>query len=341
MSHEYRNQSDINNNRIIDDMLDNMPEYIEDFRVHLNNKNCATSTVKAYIYEIKKFLEYVATLSKKNSIMDVELDDLDKVRITQIERYIDKSDDGIDLSPNTKNRKTAVLKKFYKYFIGIGYLKNNPTLLIESSKVPEKKVVKLSDPEVAKLLSTIRNQEGISEHAKAYNEKLVLRDLAISMVFLGTGMRLSELVGLDLSDIVEIDGDYYLDIVRKGSDDDHVKLVPEVYKVLFAYLDESRPFLSKSESENALFLSTRGTRFAPNSIEIMMKKHFIAAKLSKKYSPHKMRATFATKVYEVLKDIYAIKDALHHKSIETSKHYIGDKEGRIAAAANAASLLFE
>lgn len=72
----------------------------------------------------------------------------------------------------------------------------------------------------------------------------------------------------------------------------------------------------------------------------MLKKYCKAAGLSDKYSPHKMRATFATKVYAETKDIYAIKDALHHSNIDTSKHYISDKEARIDAAAEAASTFF-
>ena len=91
----------------------------------------------------------------------------------------------------------------YKYYLAIGAIKNNPTLLVEGPKLHERDVVKLSDSEVSVLLNCIQNQAKVSEHAKAYNKRMVDRDMAIIMVLLGTGMRVSELVRLNISVLSE------------------------------------------------------------------------------------------------------------------------------------------
>ena len=341
MSNEYRNEQNIRNNTKINELLNNMPEFLEDFHTHLDSRNRSTNTILGYMYEINVFLRFMAVVLKKENVKDIQVTDLDKIRMTQIEKYIAESEDGIKLSETARRRKLSVLKTMYKYYLAIGAIKNNPTLLVEGPKLHERDVVKLSDSEVSALLNCIQNQDKISEHAKAYNKRMVDRDMAIIMVLLGTGMRVSELVGLNLSDIdTTEDHKVYFSIIRKGGDYDKVRVISPVYNAVADYIEFSRPLLLSSTDENALFISTQGKRISVNAVQKMLKKYCKAAGLSDKYSPHKMRATFATKVYAETKDIYAIKDALHHSNIDTSKHYISDKEARIDAAAEAASTFF-
>ena len=342
MSHEYRDSLDIRNNEKISKMLDEMPEFVEYFYDSLVAKGRSTNTILGYIYEINVFLRFVQVVVKKPSVKSIEVSDLEKISMHNINSYIAKSEDGKNLSNNAKCRKLSVLKTMYNYYLGSELITKNPTALCEGPKIGHKDVVKLTDAQVSALLRCIRNQEGMSEHAKKYNERLVLRDLAIVMTLLGTGMRISELVGLNTSDIDRTDEvKRYLHIVRKGGDDDVVRVVDPVYDVILDYLFESRPKLVSSIKENALFVSTRGSRMSVNAIQKMVDNYCCKAGLPDYVSPHKMRATFATKVYSETKDIYAIKDALHHSTIDTSKHYISDKEQRIDKAAEAASVLFE
>ena len=235
-----------------------------------------------------------------------------------------------------------MLKTLYTYYLGNEMITKNPTALTEGPKIKVHDVIRLTDSQVSALLNAIRTQEKMSEHAVRYNERMVSRDLAIMMTLLGTGMRISELVGLNVSDIDKTDEKKrYLRIVRKGGDEDKVRIIDPVYNAITGYLLESRSQLVGSSKENALFISTRGTRMSVNAIQKMLEKYCAKAGLPDNISPHKMRATFATKVYAETKDIYAIKDALHHSTIDTSKHYISDKEARIDAAAEAAGKLFE
>ena len=343
MSHEYRDKIDIRSNEIIYELLNGMPEFMEDFHSNLLARKRSTNTIKSYLYEINVYLRFVAsTVVHKEKITDLEVSDLEKVRQTQLERYVAKSEDGSELTANAMRRKLSVLKSLYKYFIGIGYITKNPTQLLEGAKLTKKSVITLNDIQVKALLNCIQNQEGLTEHSKAYNTRMVSRDLAIVMVLLGTGMRISELVGLNISDFDTLDPKRAaFHIIRKGGDDDVVYCTESVKNAVMDYIEFSRPLLNPSDSENALFLSVRGDRCGVSTIEKMMKKYCKAAGLPDNISPHKMRATFATKVYSKTKDIYAVKDSLHHKSIDTSKNYISDEQERKAKAADAVSDFFE
>ena len=342
MSHEYRNQIDKRNNEKINELLNNMPDFVEYFYDHLVARGRSTNTILGYMYELNVFLRFVQVITKKDKSKDIEVTDLEKLKQNNIESYIAKSEDGKELSNNAKCRKLSVLKTLYTYYIGNEMIRKNPTALTEGPKLKRHDVIKLTDSQVSALLNCIRTQEEMSDHAVKYNQRMVSRDLAIMMTLLGTGMRISELVGLNISDIDKTDGSkIYLRIVRKGGDEDRVRVIAPVYDAITEYLADSRPLLISSVKENALFISTRGGRLSVNAIQKMLEKYCKQAGLPDNISPHKMRATFATKVYAETKDIYAIKDALHHSTIDTSKHYISDKEARIDSAAEAAGKLFD
>ena len=341
MSNEYRNHRDKLNNQKANELLNDMPEFMEDYYFHLVARNRSTETIKGYLYEANIFLKFVAANCNKE-MKNLKVTDLDKVRMSQIDRYTGVSADGIALTANAMRRKLSVIKSIYKYFIGIGSIKSNPTLLLEGARLHRKEVVKLSDEQVKRLLWTIQAQSGVSERSKNYNDRMVERDVAIVMVLLGTGMRISELVGLNVSDYDTTEKDQTaFHIIRKGGDDDVVYCVSQVAESVNDYLELSRKTLLKDENETALFLSLQGKRLGVSSVEKMVKKYVLAAGLPDNISPHKMRATFATKVYKQTKDIYAVRDSLHHKSIDTSKNYISDKEERKEKAAQAAGVLFD
>ena len=344
MSREYRNEVNIKNNAKINTLLDDMPEFVENFYNHLVAESRSTNTILGYMYEINVFLRFVAAREKKKSITEIEVTDLDNIKLNHIEIYMAKSEDGIELSDNAKRRKLSVIRSFYKYFLGLEMIKTDPTIMAKSPTLKAHDVIKLSDAQVATLLKCVKSQSGsnYTEHTQKYNAHIVDRDVAIVMVFLGTGIRVSELVGLNITDIDTTESDkYYLRIIRKGGDEDKVRLVDSVYNAIKDYEEFCRPALIRSSDETALFMSTQGNRMSVSAVQKMMKKYCRAAGLPDNISPHKMRATFATKVYEKTKDIYAIKDALHHSSIDTSKHYISDKEKRLDAAAEAAGTFFE
>lgn len=319
-----------------------MPVFIEDFYTHLVARNRSTNTILGYLYETNIFLRFVMTVSKKESVTDIEPTDLDKIDIIKIESYLAKSENGIDLSAAAKRRKLSVIKHLYNYYFVTKKIKTNPVMNIEGAKLNSHDVITLSDAQVKTLLNCIQTQEGVSNHSKSYSKRLIARDVAMIMVMLGTGMRISELIGLNISDFDTSDVTKpCFHIVRKGGDEDTVFFVDQVYYAVIEYLENSRSTLKPADAENALFIGTTGKRLTPDAVQKMLKKYCKAANLPDNISPHKMRATFASTVYNNTKDIYAVKDALHHSSIDTSKHYISDKKERMELAANAVQSLFE
>jgi site-specific recombinase XerD len=341
MSHEYRNQVDIKNQVIIDELLNGMPDFVEDYYASMLAKERSTNTIKSYLYEINVFLRFVAAISHRDNVLDIIVSDLELVQKKDLEKYVARSEDGSSLTAPAKRRKLSVIKSFYKYYLQSELITKNPTISLEGARLSKKAVVTLNQDQVSTLLHVIECQENLGQHSVAYNERMVYRDLAIVMVFLGTGMRLSELVGLNVSDFdITNEKKTALHIIRKGGDDDTVYCVDQVRNAVMDYLDFSRPRLNPPESENALFVSVRGDRCSVSTIEKMLKKYCLAAGLPDNISPHKMRATFATKVYSETKDLYAVKDSLHHKSIDTSKNYISDEDARKERAADAVSGFF-
>ena len=170
------------------------------------------------------------------------------------------------------------------------------------------------------------------------HNKIIKRDYAIMMLFFGTGIRVSELVGIDLSDI-----DFYnasLLITRKGGDQDEVFFPEIVENAIRDYVDNDRDTLLADKESSALFISMQHKRMTVRSVQVMIKSYAAKAGLNMKVTPHALRRTFGTNLYEETNDIYLVADALHHSSVETTrKHYANmSKEHKRLAAKKSATL---
>ena len=167
--------------------------------------------------------------------------------------------------------------------------------------------------------------EGLTEKQTVAYEKTKYRDIAILYTFLGTGMRVSEMVGLNIPDVDFKNRCFH--VIRKGGNEERIFFGPDIEKALIDYLDFERDhYLIAAPSEQigttALFLSLKSGRLTVRAIENLVKKYAVAAGLSGKISPHKLRATFGTLLYEETSDIYLVADALGHKSVDTTRaHY--------------------
>lgn len=267
-------------------------------------------------------------------------DELSRVTARHMHFYLDYltlyvGDDDAEYANGElgKQRKLSSLRAFYKYLYRYGLIPSNPAELVDMPKRHEKPIIRLEIDEVARLLDTAESGDGLSERQKAYHEHTKLRDMAMLTLFLGTGIRVSECVGLNIDDLdFEQNG---FTITRKGGNQVILYFPDEVADVLKEYLIARREQNALPGHEQALFLSTQRKRMGVRAVEKMVKKYALhAAPLKRKISPHKLRSTYGTNLYRETGDIYLVADVLGHSDVNTTKrHYaaMADDRRRMAA----------
>lgn len=230
-------------------------------------------------------------------------------------------------------RKLSTLRSFFGFLFRNKRIPSNVADLVSLPKLHEKPILFLSEEEVEKLLETVKSGEALSEKQKQYHKLTDKRDYAIIMLFLGTGMRVSECVGINIEDL-DIENNAVL-VTRKGGNQVILYYPDEVKSAINTYLDQRNDILPLPGHEHALFLSLQKKRITQRSLELMIKKfcHLIAP-LKKRMSPHKLRSTYATRLYHETEDIYLVADALGHSDVNTTrKHYAAMSDERRKQAA--------
>ena len=200
----------------------------------------------------------------------------------------------------------------------------------------DKNIVRMNNYEVQSILQAVEiGDPQMSERQRKICEKTKLRDIAILTLMLGTGIRVSECNGLDLTDIDLIVNS--LTIVRKGGGQDVLYFSSDIHNALEDYINCERESMAPREGhENALFLSRQGKRMSVDAIENLVKKYARMAVPNKKITPHKLRSTYGTALYRETGDIRLVADVLGHENINTTIDYyaaIEDEHKRKAANA--------
>lgn len=203
--------------------------------------------------------------------------------------------------------------------------------------IHDKNIVRLDVDEVALLLDQVESGEELTEKQKKYHEKTKTRDLALLTLMLGTGIRVSECVGLDLTDVdFKNNG---IRIHRKGGKEVVVYFGDEVREALLSYLEERKLIVAEPGSTNALFLSLQNKRISVRSVENLVKKYTKPVTPLKNITPHKLRSTYGTTLYRETDDIYLVADVLGHTDVNTTRrHYAEQAEDRRRSAANRVKL---
>lgn len=236
-------------------------------------------------------------------------------------------------------RKLSALRSLFGYLFRMERIPGNTAELVPLPKLPSKPILYMDQNEVQDMINIILNGDGLSKHEKNFNKLTRIRDYAIIMFFLGTGMRISELIGIDIDDI-----DFNINAVlvtRKGGNSEILYFPAEVSNALQRYIELRNDIETVSEIDNnALFLSLQRKRISSRAVQKMVKKYAtLASPLKKKLSPHKLRSTYATNLYQNTGDIYLVADALGHSDVNTTrKHYAAMSDEHRKMAAKAISL---
>ena len=346
-SKSYHEQVQVEQTIRLREVLKTLPPFAKDFFRAIEPKSSAKTRIN-YAYDIRVFFHFLMEnnpIYKNYSIDQFTLGDLERLEPVDIEEYMEylkvykRDDELVTNGEKGLSRKMSALRSFYNYYFKRQAISRNPTLLVDMPKLHDKAIIRLDADEVALLLDFVENcGNELSGQALNYYKKTKDRDLAILTLLLGTGIRVSECVGLDLSDVdFKNNG---ITVTRKGGNQMVVYFGEEVEKALKHYIEGDRKAATPlSGHENALFLSTQKRRMGIQAVENMVKKYARQVTPTKKITPHKLRSTYGTSLYKETGDIYLVADVLGHKDVNTTKkHYAAIDEDRRRKAASAVKL---
>lgn len=230
-------------------------------------------------------------------------------------------------------RKLCSIRSFYDYLFKNSRVPANVTTLVPLPKIHEKPIVRLTLDEMHRILEQAATGDELTDRQKAWHKLTVKRDYALMSLFLGTGVRVSECVGINIQD-VDLENNAFL-VTRKGGNQVVLYFPPEVAEALAEYMLEREKIEALPGHEDALFLSLQKRRITQRAVQNLVKKYAaVAAPLKPKISPHKLRSTFATNLYNNTGDIYLVADVLGHSSVDTTrKHYADMTDARRRMAA--------
>ena len=280
-------------------------------------------------YENKQPAELTLSDMESLTSLDIEL------YLEFISLYKNQTLEGTKLVENNeraKSRKLSAIRALFKYLYKKSMIQANCAALVDTPKLHEKAIIRLEANEVADLLDAAEQGSGMSTTQRRYHDSTKVRDVAILSLFLGTGIRISELVGIDINDI-DFSGNAFV-VTRKGGNQMTLAFGQEVADALLAYLEERKNIIPLSGHEDAFFLSMQRKRITPRAVENLVKKYAQIATPLKKITPHKLRSTYGTMLYQESGDIYLVADVLGHKDVNTTrKHYaaITEEKTRLAA----------
>ncbi len=342
----YHDQVNIDNTVKLRMLEEKLPQFCRYFFRGIEPTTSSRTRI-AYAYDLGVFFEWLkqSNPSLKNTpITEFRVELLDQIKAIDIEEYLDyltyykSADDKEHLNAEKgKKRKLVSLRSFYNYYFKKEMITTNPASLISVPKLHDKEIVRLEIDEVAKLLDEVENADNMTKAQQKFHEKTKLRDLAMMTLLLGTGIRVSECVGLDIND-VDFDNNG-IKIRRKGGYEVIVYFGDEVRKALLDYLEERKLIVPCEGHSNALFLSLQQKRINVRSVENLVKKYASTVTKLKKITPHKLRSTYGTSLYRETGDIYLVADVLGHKDVNTTKkHYAAVEDNRRRSAANVVKL---
>lgn len=308
------------------------PDFVNsflDYTITILNKS--PNTVKEYNYDIANFLKYIKKqfkLTDEADLKEIKISDMDistlkKITLQDIHGYISYMAIDLKSSPATRARKISAIRVFFKYLTSKSKLIDvNPAQDLETPKLGKRMPRYLSLEESKKLLNVSQDD----------SDRNSIRDHTIITLFLNCGMRLSELVGINISNIDFSES--RMTVIGKGNKERTIYLNKACMNALTDYLSIRPHDKVKNDSRDALFLSERKERISNRTVQNIVKNELARAGLdTTKYSVHKLRHTAATLMYQYGDvDIRALQELLGHESISTTEIYTHVNDERVRNA---------
>lgn len=326
---EFYKQKTKNQKLKLREMISDLPQCAVDY-IYSKELTTQTSTLIAYSYDLLTFFRFLKANNPIIAPLDIKKINTEHLAqimpedIVEYQRYLELNVDGEAHENNKKAiaRKMAPLRGMYNYHHKRGFLKENPTLMVDLPKLKkDKNIIRMNNYEVQDVLKAIESGDQFAtERQRKYCNRTRGRDLAILTLMLNTGIRVSECNGLDLADI-DLKANT-LTIVRKGGGQDVLYFGDAVHQALSDYIIGERNYINPVEGhEKALFFSLQGKRISVDAIENLVKKYARIAVPNKKITPHKLRSTYGTALYRETGDIRLVADVLGHENVNTTIDY--------------------
>jgi len=328
MSNNYYLDRNRNTMRKLNEMLCDLPAFCSVFFIGIQDTTSPLTRLN-YAVDLKTFFNYLVqyeTNFYNKKMEQITIADIDEITAQCIERYMSylsyyDKDNGVVITNGERGklRKLSTIRAFLKYFFNKDMIRANVASKVSSPKLHDKPIIRLEPEETEELMYSCDSLAGFSNHQKKYNEKFKVRDNAILSLFLTTGIRVSECVGLNVDDI-----NFNLNsfrVTRKGGNQVILYFGEETAKALKEYL-YYRDTLDLPREERALFISSQNKRMMVRAMQYLVKKYAKVATPLKNITPHKLRSTYGTNLYKETKDIYIVAEVLGHKDVNTTKkHY--------------------
>ena len=276
-------------------------EALTDYQYFLKiERGLSQNSISAYSQDIKKLVRFLADHKIESSPV--------KIEGTVLERFIYSS--AKEMAPRSQARMISGLRNFFDYLVFEDLRKENPTDLLESPKIGRKLPDTLSEAEINQIISVIDLSKPEGERNRAMLETMY-----------SCGLRVSEMIGLRISDLFFDEG--FIKVIGKGNKQRFVPINNYMIKLIETYKDLIRSGIKTQKGfEDTLFLNRRGKQISRNMVFMILKDHAQKAGISKTVSPHTLRHSFATHLLENGADLRAIQQMLGHESITTTEIYM-------------------
>lgn len=312
--------------------VNSLPDFCEPFLLETGT-SMAISTRLAYANELDYFFDWLilntpefCEITKK----DFSIEQLTEITSQHISKYISNYHD-LGHAERTVARKRAALSSFFSYMVKNKQIKFNPVLAAEKVKIHQSdEVIHLDIDEQVQFLDAIESGNGLDDRKLTYHERYKLRDVALITLLLDTGIRVSELHGIDVEDI-DFDKTSVI-VTRKGGNLQTIYFSDETSGCLLEYLEERMQQENAKKITGPLFVTKQGARLSVRAIQVLVKKYSSASLPGKGslMTPHKMRSSFAMEFYDSTKDILALQRKLGHKNLQTTNIYAKATEKKMA-----------
>ena len=288
-------------------------------RLYFEKKKYSRSklTLQKDIYQLIGFFKYLAENIFKKAITEIDINDLKTITKTDLMGYFNFV--ALSAKRNYVVQLISVLNGFFEFYCINKFLDSNPVSLIDRPKEQRGEIIRMSIEESNRLLSVINNETRAKFNLRKVGQDELLRDKTIIFMFLSTGIRLSELVGLNYGNI-NMANKTILVRRSKSAKEEVVYMTDDLVNQLKAYFQ----MFPQTSPEAPLFVTKDGNRVQGQCLNVMVKKYAKFAGIKKKITPHKLRTTFGTNIYQKTHDIYMAAKLLGHTTVATTTKYYVD-----------------